>query len=102
VKAASAASAHRGVAIPAEVRDAAAAGQKVRAIQLLRAHQGLGLAEARAIVDGLPRHSPSSRARKRSGAVHDGGLRRFLTLLVVTLGLLAAVLWLTGQWPIAP
>lgn len=47
-------------ALPDEVRELAAKGQVIEAIKLLRARTGMGLAEAKALVDSAPRPAKKS------------------------------------------
>jgi hypothetical protein len=67
--------------LPASVLKAAASGRKIEAIKLLRVEQGIGLKEAKEIIDGIDSHSaeqagPESLARSRNGEV--SGIGRLL------------------------
>jgi hypothetical protein len=65
-------------ALPASVLEAATSGRKIEAIKLLRREQGIGLKEAKDIVDGIDRPSEELAgqeplARSRNGEVSGVG-----------------------------
>lgn len=71
--------------LPADVIAEINASRKVGAIKLLRAHQGIGLKEAKDLVDAYAEKYPSS---LRSGTPEsEGGLGRIL-LLIFGVGLI--------------
>lgn len=63
------------------VLNAAAAGQKIEAIKILRAEQRLGLKQAKEIVDGLQTHARGS--APRMGAEDRGGFRLLVACVIV-------------------
>lgn len=69
-----------------EVIAAAAAGRKIEAIKLLRAEQGIGLAEAKAVVDALPEPSGSVLAARSPGREDRGNSRLLMVLVLVGVG----------------
>ena len=75
-----------------DVIAAAAAGRKIEAIKLLRAEQGLGLAEAKSVVDALPEPSESGMATRSAGREDRGNTR--LIVILVLVGIAAAALYL--------
>ena len=71
----------------ASVLEAAASGRKIDAIKLLRLEQGIGLKEAKEIIDGIDSHSgepagPESLAGSRNGEVSGSG-RLFAVCLLL-------------------
>ena len=74
------------------VRAAVAAGRKIDAIKLVREEQGLGLKEAKHLVERLEVPA-SSYSRVSGGAREESGATRLLVTLVV-LGAIAAVYYL--------
>ena len=66
--------------LPADVIAEIQAGRKVTAIKLLRAHQGIGLKEAKEVVDAYMTKHPSS---PRSGVKEsEGGIGRIILLII--------------------
>ena len=64
------------------VKTAAAMGRKIEAVKLLRAEQGIGLKEAKDIVDALPAGAHSQTVGRPAGS-EDRGTARFVFVLVV-------------------
>lgn len=75
-----------------EVITLAARGRKIDAIKLLREQEGLGLAEAKQIVDGIDVDMPST----TSGGREESSTGRLLLILVVLFAGLGAFYFLTG------
>jgi hypothetical protein len=76
------------IELPADVVAEIQASRKVTAIKLLRAHQGIGLKEAKELVDDYMTKHPSS---PRSGVQEsEGGLGRIL-LLILGVGLIYGI-----------
>lgn len=75
-----------------EVVAAAAAGRKIEAIKLLRAEQGMGLAEAKAVIDALPEQSGIELSTRAAGR-EDRGTTRLIAILVAV-GIVAAIFYL--------
>lgn len=73
--------------LPPEAVAAMRAGRKIEAIKIVREHTGLGLAEAKALVEG---RTPRIPARHPTGARNDNGALRVL-LTIAVLGALAAL-----------
>ena len=66
--------------LPPDVITEIRAGRKVTAIKRLREHQGIGLKEAKELVDSYEKNHPSS---LRSGTQEsEGGLGRILVLAI--------------------
>jgi hypothetical protein len=76
--------------LPAEVIVAAQAGRKLDAIRILREHTGMGLADAKAVVDGLEKE-PGSELPPLAAGKEDHGTARFLVILAVLGGIAAAL-----------
>jgi len=75
----------------------AAGGLKIQAIKLYREETGLGLAEAKAVVDGLPSHTAPAAAQPPSP--QDRGSRRAAAFLAATvLGLGGVAVTGTGLY----
>lgn len=76
-------------ALPSEVVEAMQRGRKIDAIQLLRERTGLGLAQAKAAVEGLPRAARAGGEESPAGErSSSGGL-----LLAVGLAVVGTVLF---------
>ena len=76
------------IELPADVIAEIQANRKVTAIKLLRSHQGIGLKEAKEIVDDYMGTHPSS---SRPGAPEsEGGVGRLL-ILILGVGLIFGV-----------
>lgn len=72
----------------AEARSAAAQGNKISAIKIVREHTGVGLKEAKATVESWP-ESASSAAQSSAG----GGI----ALAVIVLGLVLLAWWMFAR-----
>lgn len=77
----------------AEVSDAVIAavdsGQKIEAIKILREESGLGLAEAKQVVDALARARKKEAPASGAGMVEEGGaggMIRMVIAIIVILG----------------
>lgn len=68
------------IELPADVVAEIESNRKVNAIKLLRSHQGIGLKEAKDIVDAYMEKHPSS-ARLRAPE-SEGGVGRILILII--------------------
>lgn len=68
------------------VIDLARQGRKIDAIKLLREEQGLGLAEAKAVVDGLEPVAGSSRPKAGSEESTTGRLVLILVVAAAAIG----------------
>ena len=82
--------------LPADVRAALASGRMIEAIRLLREARGLGLKDAKTIVDAV-RHGPAREGPRRVSGLAPGEVPRSglnIGLLVVVLLVAAAVAWL--------
>ena len=76
------------IELPADVIAEIQANRKVTAIKLLRAHQGIGLKEAKEFVDAYMDKNPST---SLSGAQKpEGGLGRIL-FLIIGVGLIYSI-----------
>jgi ribosomal protein L7/L12 len=91
-----AASVSRGQPLPPEVRAELARGNKIEAIKLLRKASGLGLKEAKELVDGAESATPSMQPGRSTGLMRGeapgGKVRTFFVVLVVLV--LGAALWM--------
>lgn len=70
--------------LPADVLDAVVAGNKIVAIKRLRAATGLGLANAKVLVDRAAARHGSSKPRQ-SGFSEDKGLNPLFALLLLAI-----------------
>lgn len=75
--------------LPTEVILAIQAGRKLDAIRILREHTGMGLTDAKAVVDRLSEEYGSERPSV-SASREDSGNLRFLATLVILGGIAAA------------
>lgn len=73
-----------------EVVALAGTGRKIEAIKLLRQEQGLGLREAKEIVDALD--LPAQAIRPSAGREDRGGFRLLVMLVLLVVGALAFLL----------
>jgi ribosomal protein L7/L12 len=82
--------------LPALVLKAAASGRKIEAIKLLRVERGIGLKEAKEIIDGIDSHSAEQAgpalARSRNGEV--SGIGRLLGVCLLLGCVIAAYYFL--------
>jgi hypothetical protein len=82
--------------LPPESRAELARGNKIEAIKLLRKATGLGLKEAKDLVDGAesatPSMQPGTSAGLMRGEAPGGRVRTIFAVLVVLM--LAAALWM--------
>jgi ribosomal protein L7/L12 len=90
------ASLSRGQPLPPDVRAELARGNKIQAIKLLRKATGLGLKEAKELVDGAESASSGMQsgtsARLMRGEAPGGKVRTIFAVLVVLM--LGAALWM--------
>ncbi len=74
--------------LPAEVVAEIEANRKVNAIKLLRKRRGIGLTEAKSIVDGYIERNPNSLGLQ--APTTEGGIGRIL-LLIIGVGLIVGL-----------
>ena len=74
--------------LPADVIAEIQANRKVSAIKLLRAHEGIGLKEAKKIVDAYINKHPSS---SHSGAQESEGSFGRIIVLILGVGLIYSI-----------
>ena len=79
--------------IPTEALVAIRSGRKIEAIRVLREQTGMGLAEAKSVVDRASRSTGPQMPRMAAGR-EDSGLLRLLAVVVVLSALAAALLLL--------
>lgn len=75
--------------LPSDVIVAIEAGRKIEAIKLLREETGLGLAEAKDVVDALARARKAAAPESGPGMVEEGGaggMIRMIIAIVIILG----------------
>lgn len=76
-----------------EVSDAVVAavdsGHKIEAIKILREETGLGLAEAKDVVDALARARRGAAPKGNHGLVEEGGAGGMIKMIVVIMAILA-------------
>ena len=79
--------------IPPEVLAAISSGNKVEAIRLVREHTGLGLGQAKRIVDALERRHNETSSGSMPGFTEVGGSRGLAVIVVA-----CVVAWLLYQF----
>ncbi len=79
--------------LPHEVMRAIAAGRKIEAIKLLREQTGMGLIEAKDIVDSVA-PSGSRFSDHRAAPQDDSGIARLVLVLAIAGALIGAYLWI--------
>ncbi len=74
-------------ALPSEVIEAIEHGNKIEAIKLLRESTGLGLKEAKDIIDAYEDSRPAGSQAMRRGDTTNGGIIIVIVLAVLAYGL---------------
>ena len=82
--------------LPQEVAEAIAAGHKIEAIKLLRERTGVGLKEAKDVIDSTMRDDAGMATQHRAGPRNDTGVGRLLLILLVLGAVLGGYLWAQG------
>ena len=82
--------------LPPQVMHALKSGRKVEAIKLLRKARGIGLAEAKDVVDSVALAQPHANRPHRAAARNDSGVGRLVLVFVVLGACVAAYLYLSG------
>lgn len=82
--------------IPIEVMQAIAAGRKIEAIKLLRARTGIGLMEAKELVDSVGRTEAGFGVEHRAAPRNDTGIRRLILVLLLLSVAVAGYFWVQG------
>ncbi|HSO07784.1 MAG TPA: ribosomal protein L7/L12 [Pelomicrobium sp.] len=82
--------------LPSAALAALSRGRRIEAIRIVRASHGLGLKEARELVEAYEREHPVPRM---AGPREESGLRRVVLILAVILALAAIYGWFTGGAP---
>lgn len=81
--------------LPPDVQEAIVDGRKIEAIRLLRENWGLGLAEAKAVVDEVSGRDPSRQKPVHRAESADSGIGRLIVFILI-FGAIAAVIRLLG------
>ena len=82
--------------IPTEVMEAIIAGRKIEAIKLLRERAGMGLMEAKELVDSVGPAETGLGAQHRAAPRNDTGIGRFILILLLLSVAVAGYLWIQG------
>ena len=82
--------------VPTDVMRAVTAGRKIEAIKLLRAQTGIGLIEAKEVVDSLAGADARFAARHPAAPRNDTGVGRLVLVLLLLGACVAAYLWMQG------
>ena len=82
--------------IPTEVMRAITAGRKIEAIKLLREQTGMGLLEAKELVDSISDSGTGFSAHHPAAPRNDTGVGRLVMVLLALGVAVAAMLWLQG------
>ena len=82
--------------VPTEVMEAIIAGRKIEAIKLLREQTGMGLMEAKELVDSVGRAEAEFGDQHRAASRNDTGIGRFILVLLLLSVVVAGYLWMQG------
>lgn len=82
--------------VPVEVMEAIAAGRKIEAIKLLREQTGMGLLEAKELVDSVGDAEAGLGVQHRASPRNDTGIGRLILVLLLLSAVVAGYLWIQG------